>query len=41
VGSRAVSPSSPAFTPGDAGLGVAGEALREIITGFLDEVRFA
>jgi hypothetical protein len=30
-----------AITPGDAGLGgVASEALREIITGFLDEVRF-
>jgi len=24
----------------DAGLGVASDALREIITGFLDEVRF-
>jgi hypothetical protein len=40
VGSRAVSPSLLAFALVMLVWGVASEALREIITSFLNEVRF-
>jgi hypothetical protein len=33
-------PTHPGIDTGDGGLGVASDALRDIITGFLNEVRF-